>query len=60
MRKLVCTLFTSNNRISFHLWLKENLVEHRKVSKYYEADCLQNLLLLFMFLLTNLVKKSHI
>ena len=29
----------SNNRPSFPLWWKENLVKHRKVSKYYETDC---------------------
>ena len=28
----------SNNRLSFHLWWKENLVKHRKVSNYYETD----------------------
>ena len=32
-------MFISNNRASFHLWGKENLVKHRKVSKYYETDC---------------------
>ena len=32
-------MFVSNNRASFHLWCKENLVEHLKVSKYYENDC---------------------
>ena len=61
MRQLVYIMFISNNRTSFHLWWKENLVKHPKVSKYYEADCLQNFILLFMFLLTaKLVKKSHI
>ena len=61
VRQLVCTMFISNNRLSFHLWRKENLVKHRKVSKYYETDCLQNFLLLFMFLLTTkFVKNSHI
>ena len=29
---------TSNNRASFHLWGKGNLVKHQKVSKYYEND----------------------
>ena len=33
------TMCISNNRPSFHLWWKENLVKHRKVSKYYETDC---------------------
>ena len=32
-------MFISNNRASFHLWWKENLVKHQKVSKYYENDC---------------------
>ena len=39
MRQLVYTLFISNNHPSFHLWWKENLVKHQKVSKYYETDC---------------------
>ena len=29
----------SNNRASFQLWWKENLVKHWKVSKYYKTDC---------------------
>ena len=36
---LVNTMFISNNRSSFHLWWKGNLVKHRQVSKYYETDC---------------------
>ena len=32
-------MFISNNRTSFHLSWKENLVKHRKFSKYYETDC---------------------
>ena len=32
-------MFISNDRASFHLWRKENLAKHRKVSKYYEIDC---------------------
>ena len=32
-------MFISNNRPSFHLWWKEKLVKHQKVSKYYETDC---------------------
>ena len=24
---------------SFHLWWKENLIKHQKVSRYYENDC---------------------
>ena len=37
VRQLVYTMFISYNRTSFHLRWKENLVEHRKVSKYYET-----------------------
>ena len=29
----------TNNHASFHLWLKENLLNHQKVTKYYELDC---------------------
>ena len=29
----------TKNRASFHLWRKENLVKHQKVSKYYKNDC---------------------
>ena len=36
---VVYIMFMSNNRPSFHLWWKENLVKHWKVSKYYETDC---------------------
>ena len=39
MKQLVYTMFIGNNRPSFHLWWKENLVKHWKVSKYYETDC---------------------
>ena len=39
MRQLVYTMFISNNRASFHLWWKKNLVKHKKVSEYYENDC---------------------
>ena len=38
MRRLVHTMFISNNHASFHLWLKEALVKHQKVSKY-ENGC---------------------
>ena len=61
MRKLVYTMFISNNRPSFQLWLNENLVKHQKVSTYYENDYLESFLLLFMCLLTaKFVKNSHI
>ena len=39
MRQLVYTIFTSNNRASFHLWWNENLLKHQRVSKYYENNC---------------------
>ena len=32
-------MFISNNRPSFHLWWKENLVKHQNVSKYYKTGC---------------------
>ena len=32
-------MFITNNHTSFHLWWKENLVRHQKVSKYYDHDC---------------------
>ena len=38
MRQLEYTMFISNKRTSFHLWRKENLVRHQKVSIYYEND----------------------
>ena len=61
MRQLVYTMFITNNRDSFHLCWKENLVNDQKASKYYENNCLQNFLLLFMFLLTApVIKNSHI
>ena len=60
MTQLVHTMFLSNNGPSFHLWWKENLVKHREVSKYYETDCLQNFILLFMLLLTTKFVKTII
>ena len=36
------------------------MVKDQKVSKYYENDCLQNILLLFISLLTALTVKSHV
>ena len=32
-------MFISNNRPSFHLRRKKNLIKHQKVSKYSENDC---------------------
>ena len=46
MRQLVDTMLITNNRASFHLRGKKNLVKHQKVSKYYENDGPQNFLLL--------------
>ena len=51
-------MFITNNHASFHLWLKESLVKHQKVSKYYENDYLQNFLLLFISLLTAPIVKA--
>ena len=42
MRQLVYTVFISNNRVSFYLWWKKNLLKHQKVSKYYESGCSNN------------------
>ena len=61
MRQLVYTILISNNCPSLHLWWTENLGKLQQVSKYYEKDCLQIFLLLFMSLLpTKFVKNSHI
>ena len=61
MKQYAYTIFITNNHASFHLWWKENLVKYQKVSEYYVRDCLQNFLLLFMFLLkAKIVKSSHI
>ena len=54
-------MYLSNIQPSFHLWWKENLVKHGKVSRYYETDCLGNFALLFKFLfLTRFFRNSHI
>ena len=42
-------MFIINSHALFHLLLEENLVEHQKVSKYYDHDCLQSFVLLLMF-----------
>ena len=31
-------MFITNNHASFHLWSKDNLVKHQKVSKYYDQE----------------------
>ena len=38
-RQFVYTMFMSSNLASFHLWWKKNLLQHRKVSKYYGSGC---------------------
>ena len=47
---LVYTMFVSNNRASFHLWWKGNLVKPQKVSKYYENECKLRKVLSFQLL----------
>ena len=61
VRQLVYTTFVNNNHTSSHLWWKENLVKYQKAWNYFVHNCLQNFLLLFIFLLTApMVKNSHI
>ena len=38
--------------------MKGKFANYQKLWKYYEHDCLQNFLLLFMFLLTALIVKN--
>ena len=45
-------MLISKNRASFHLWRKENLLKHHKVSKYYKSGCLEKFILIFLPLLT--------
>ena len=60
LKQLAYTMFMNNNRASFRLWWKENLVKYREDSNYYENDSLQNFVLLFLSLLTApTVKNSH-
>ena len=50
----------TNNHASFHLWWKENLLNHQRVSKYHQHDCLKSFLSLIISLITALiVKHSH-
>ena len=51
-------MFITSNHGSFHLWLKDRLAKHKKVSKFLDHDYLQNFLLLFMFFLTASFVKS--
>ena len=39
MRRLVHTMFITNNHASFHLWWKQNLVKYQKILKYYVHYC---------------------
>ena len=56
----VYTMFITNNHDSFHMWWKENLGKHWKVSKYYDQDRLKNILLHFTSLLrAPIFKNSH-
>ena len=45
MRQLAYAMFITNNHNEFHLWWKENLVKHQKVSKYYDQDCSKTFIL---------------
>ena len=55
-REAICIYqFIINKHASFQLRWKENLLNHQKVSNYYEHGCLQNFVLLFMPLLTILI-----
>ena len=54
-------MFISNHLPSFYLWEKENLINHLKVSKYYQTDSLKTFLLFVMLLLAaKSVKTSDI
>ena len=53
VRHLLYTIFIINNPPLFHLWWKEHLVKHQKVSKYYEPDSLQIFLMLFYVFIKN-------
>ena len=60
MRQFVYAMFISNNQASFHLWCKENLTKHQKVSKYDENGCGDDLLLLGITIGKKLTFKQHI
>ena len=57
---LLTTCEATNNHALFHLRQKGNLLNHQKVSKYYEHDCVQHFLLPFMSLLTDVIVKNNI
>ena len=50
--------FVTINHASFHLWSEENMLNHQEFSKYYVHDNLQNFILLFMSLFTDLIVKN--
>lgn len=57
MRKLLYTIFISNNHAPCHFLLERDLVKCQKTSKYYDHDCwrrknfnVKNLYLLFVLL----------
>ena len=56
--KHVYTIFISNNGTLIHFWERKNFEKHQKVSKYYENDCLQNWVFLFITLLTAPIVKK--
>ena len=57
----IYTKFIINNHALLHLWWRENLLKHPKVSKYYDKDCILNLFVPFMSLLTApFIKSTHI
>ena len=57
----IYTKFIINNHALLHLWWRENLLKHPKVSKYYDKDFILNLFVLFMSLLTApFIKSTHI
>ena len=61
MRHFAYIMFISSNRTLFQFWQLDNLEKHQNVSKYYNSDCLKNIIFLFLSLLTTkLVKESHI
>ena len=58
LRQLVYTMFIGNNRTSLHLWWKESLVKHRKVSfLIYKHKLYKDLLSKTVKIVTNIWKK---
>ena len=60
MEQFMYIMFITNNKASFHLWWKENIVKYQKVSKYNFQDSLQNVLPFVLLLTAPIVKGSHI